>query len=116
MARKYRTTVREEKAVEFTVSIAGIQEYKDAWLAICNNAREYPTDIYKVNNSSWNSNIYVFCNPKSADKAKLWLEQFGEVTNIDEDKYAVFVDVSCEYTGNFDDDYIDSEYIFGELD
>lgn len=115
MARKYRTTVREEKAVEFTVSIQDIQEYKDAWLAICNNAREYPEDIYKVYNS-YNSNIYVMCNPESASSTRSWLSQFGEITSEDGDKYVVLVDVSCDYTKSFDEDYIDCEYVFGELD
>ena len=115
MARSYRTQVREVKAVEYTLKVEGLDSYKDAWLIINNNAREYPDTICKVRNSS-NSNIYVLCPANSESDTKSWLEQFGEVTNVDEDKVAVFVDVSCEYTGNFDDDYIDSEYIFGELD
>lgn len=113
MARKYHTQVREVKAVEYTLKVKGLEAYKDAWLIINNNAREYPDTIYRVSNTS-NSNIYVLCPADSSLKS--WLEQFGEITNIDENKVAVFVDVSCEYTSSFDEDYVDSEYIFGELD
>lgn len=113
MARRYRTNVREEKAVEYTLQIIGLEQYKNAWLVINNNAREFPDSIYKVSNTA-GSNIYVLCPANSAANTKEWLEQFGEITNVDEDKVAVFVDVCCEYTKSFDEDYVDSEYILGE--
>ena len=115
MARKYHTHVREVKAVEYTLRVEGLEQYKDAWLIINNNAREYPDTILKVSNTA-NSNIYVLCPADSDADTKSWLEQFGEVTNVNEDKVAVFVDVTCDYTESFDKDYIDSDYIFGELD
>lgn len=115
MARKYHTTVREEKAVEIIVEVNNFEEYKNAWLIICNNAREYSDTIYKVSNAN-NSNIYVLCNPDSAESTRSWLSQFGEIIQEGYEKVAVFVDVSCDYTKSFDEDYIDSEYVFGETD
>lgn len=114
MARKYRTHVREVKAVEYRVTVTNMEEYKNAWLIINNNAREYPDTIFKVCNNSHND-IYVLCPADSDCDNKSWLSQFGEV-QVNEDKYAVFVDVECDYTKSFDEDYVDAEYILGETD
>ena len=113
MARKYRTHIREEKAVEFRVTVEDLNSYKDAWLIISNNARCYSDSIYQVRNND-RDDIYVMSNPKTAKETESFLLQLGEVTRND-DKYVVFVDVECEYS-DFDKDYIDSEYVLGELD
>lgn len=113
MARKYRTYVREEKAVEFRVTVPDLEKYKEAWLTINNNAREYPSSIYKVWNNS-HDDIYVLCPADSHCDTESWLEQFGTVTRND-DKVAVFVDIECDYS-DFDKDYVDSEYVLGDCD
>lgn len=113
MARKYLTHIREEKAVEFRVTVDGLEAYKEAWLIISNNARCYPDSFYQVRNND-HDDIYVMSNPKSAKEAESFLSQFGEITRND-DKYVVFVDVECDYS-DFDKDYIDSEYVIGETD
>lgn len=113
MARKYRTYVREEKAVEFRLTIEDLEEYKNAWLIINNNVRCYHDIFYKVWNND-QSDIYVLCNHEDSKEVEEFLSQFGEITYT-QDKYVAFVDVECDYS-DFDKDYIDSEYVFGELD
>lgn len=113
MARRYRAHIREKKAKEFVVTVKGLEEYKNAWLIINNNAREYPDSIYKVSNNS-HDDIYVLCPADSKADTKSWLEQFGEV-KVYEDKIAVIVDVECDYDA-FDLDYVDSELVLGEFD
>lgn len=114
MARKYSTHIREEKAVELAVEVKGLENYKNAWLVINNNAREYPKAIYKVSNNS-HDDIFVCCSPSEEKSIMEFLEQFGEVRVINDiDKYVVFVDVECDYD-DFDKDYIDEEYVFGEI-
>lgn len=114
MARKYRTQVREVKAVEYVVTVLNLEDYKNAWLIICNNAREYPDSILKVGNNS-SDDIFVLCPADSNCDTKSWLSQFGEVKAY-EDKIAVMIDIDCDYTESFDKDYIDSEYVIGETD
>lgn len=114
MARRYKTYTREEKAVEFRVTVEGLEEYKDAWLIIWNNARTYPETMYKVANDS-TSMITVLANPEHRVAVGEFLSQFGEVKESDEDKYVVFVDVESIFD-DWDKDYVDYEYVFGELD
>lgn len=115
MARKYKAYFEEKKAVEYSIDIPDLEKYKDAWLVLCNNAREYPKDIFKVSNNS-SSTIYVLANPDSNIDFKSWLSQFSEDIKEYHDKVAVVIDVECDYTKSFDEDYIDSEYVLGETD
>lgn len=114
MARKYHTQIREEKAVEFTLTVPNLEEYKNAWLIINNNMRCYPDTFYQIRNND-HDNIFVLCSPQSANSIGEFLSQFGEVERNDDEKIAVFVDIECDYD-DFDEDYIDSEYVFGEID
>lgn len=114
MARRYRTRVTEKKAVEFTLRVEGLDKYKDVWLTLSNNAREYPDTLYKLSNNS-GSNIYVVVEPSRAESHKEWLSQFGEIIEENHNKIVAVVDIYCEY-GDFDRDYIDCDYVFGEAD
>lgn len=68
-----------EEAVQFVVELPeALNEYAMHWLAICNNAREYPKDFLKVENASGN-NVYVACPKSSAKSMKDFLEWHGEV-------------------------------------
>lgn len=113
MARKYNTEVREKKAVEFVLTIEDFEKYKTAWLAICNNLRAEKEIVWKVFNNS-GDDIYVIANAEHRDDVKKWLSKFGPIT-VENDITAVFVDVWCDY-GNFDKDYIYSEYVLGDVD
>lgn len=115
MARKYKAYFEEKKAIEYSLNIEGLDKYKDVWLILCNNAREYPKDIYRVSNNS-SSTIYILTNPDSSIDFKSWLSQFSEDITENQDKVAVVIDVECDYTKSFDEDYIDSEYVLGETD
>lgn len=114
MARKYRTHVREEKAVEFILTITDLEEYKNAWLILSNHVRVYKDTFYKVSNNE-GDNIYVLCSEDSEKDVESFLSQFGELRECKEKKLAVFVDVDCDFS-NFDEDYIDYEYVFGDTD
>lgn len=112
MARHYYTNIKEKKAIEYVLTIENLEEYKNAWLTLCNNAREYPDTIYNISNNS-KSDIFVLMNPKN-EYNEIWLEQFGTITNINKDTYAIVVEVECEYD-NFDKDYIDSTCVLKEV-
>lgn len=113
MARKYFTDIREEEAVEFRIDIPDLEEYKNAWLVICNNARINRQVLYKVSNNDADS-IYVTACRDERKNVRDWLSLFGEI-QYEEETVAVFIDITCEYD-NFDKDYVDSEYILGETD
>lgn len=67
---KEKLSFERKEAVLLTVDFSGsIEEYALAWLKLTNNAREYGNMIWHISNSSGN-NVYVICNPKSADAVK----------------------------------------------
>lgn len=67
---KEKLRIERKEAVMLTVDFSGtIEEYALAWLKLTNNAREYGNMIWKISNSSGN-NVYVICNPKSAEAVK----------------------------------------------
>ena len=77
---KLRFEAKLEEAVQFEVTLPGdIKTYSANFLAIVNNAREYPREFYKVENNSGNE-VYVTCPKSSADAVKHFLEWKGEIT------------------------------------
>ena len=108
---KEKISFERKEAVMLTVDFSGtIEEYAMAWLKLTNNAREYSNMIWKISNCSGN-NVFVYCNPKSADTVKEFctgivsfyheeddsIHSIGKV--IDEQKITVGVPVyECEST------------------
>lgn len=67
---KEKLRIERKEAVMLTVDFSGtIEEYALAWLKLTNNVREYNNMIWKISNSRGN-NVYVICNPKSAEAVK----------------------------------------------
>lgn len=69
-----------EEAKQVVVNVKGLENYKDALLAIINTVRVNP-ELYQVTNDSGNS-IYVTCETESVEETKQFLEQFGEITEV----------------------------------
>ena len=68
---KEKLTFERKEAVVLTVDFSGTtEEYALAWLRLTNNAREYSNMIWKISNTSGSNNVYVICNPKSAEAIK----------------------------------------------
>ena len=75
---KEKLYIERRKAVLLTVDFSGkhsdgeekIKEYALAWLKLTNNAREYKGMIWKIENNRHDNNVYVWCNPKSAENIK----------------------------------------------
>ena len=83
---KEKMYFERKKAVLLTVDFSGtIEEYAMAWLKLTNNAREYGNMIWKIENCSGN-NVYVYCNPKSADAVKDFCEGIYVSYHEDEEK------------------------------
>jgi hypothetical protein len=81
-----------------------IQKYATDFLAIYNNAKSDP-DLYKVYNDYANG-VYLVCNPDVKDAAVKFLEQFGEVVNVE------FVKLVKPYVECFEyPDDIDVEFL-----
>ena len=77
----------KEKATKISVSIEkDVREYALAFLHIWNNAREYPNMFYKVENNSGNS-VFVTCNSKYTEEIKEYLQNFGEIWDVEEIDY-----------------------------
>ena len=67
---KEKIRFERKEAVRLTVDFSGkIEDYALAWWKLTNNAREYPDMIWKISNDR-GSNVYVICNPKSAESVK----------------------------------------------
>lgn len=78
--------IERKKAVLLTVDFSGrIDEYALAWLKLTNNAREYPKMIWRIENGR-GDNVYVYCNPKSADSIKEFVTGIVGCYREDEDK------------------------------
>lgn len=87
----------KQKAIQFSVNLEGdTQKYALSFLHIWNNAREYPNMFYKVGNNSGND-VFVTCNPKYQKEIKEYLEQFGEIWDMEEINYMV---ISATYDRN----------------
>ena len=85
----------KEKAVQIAVNLDGdIQKYALSFLHIWNNAREYPSTFYKVENISASNAVFVTCNPDDVEKVKEYLEQFGEICYMEEINWFV---ISANY-------------------
>lgn len=78
--------IERKKAVLLTVDFSGrIDEYALAWLKLTNNAREYPKMIWHISNDRDN-NVYIYCNPKSAENIKEFVTGIVGCYREDEDK------------------------------
>lgn len=74
-----------EKENGFTICVdvhGCIAEYARAFLAIWNNAREYPDTIAHVDNCHDNR-IYVTVYERAKERAIEWLSDFGDIKHID---------------------------------
>lgn len=72
-----------EEAVQFSLDIdKPVNEYAINLLVIINNAREYPKEFYKVENTRSNV-ILVTCPMESQECVKEFLEQFGTIKRTD---------------------------------
>ena len=79
---KEKISFERKEAVMLTVDFSGkIEDYALAWLKLTNNAREYDNMIWKISNGR-DSNVYVICNPKSAEAVKDFCT--GIITSYDE--------------------------------
>lgn len=80
---KEKLTIKRRKAILLTVDISGkhsdgnerLKEYALAWLKLTNNAREYDSMIWKIENNRHNENVYVWCNPKYAENIRAFCNQ-----------------------------------------
>ena len=77
MIRETNLSVWREAAKEVVVEVKGLDDYKDAWLTICNNVR-VDRRLITVENDSKN-NIYVTCVSGEEEATMEWLSQFGEI-------------------------------------
>lgn len=100
MLKENLTFERKRAAViiaDFSAPV--IEGYAMAWLKLCNNAREYKSIIWKIENDR-NNNVYVWCNPDRKDEVVDFLTGIvncykdQEVTSIGK-----VIDVSEEVIG-----------------
>lgn len=75
-----KLTAVVEEAIMLAVEVKDLEEYKEALTIIFNNVRD-KRELYRVTND-YNTRIYVDVEPESADYAKDWLNQWGEVKVI----------------------------------
>lgn len=90
-------TIEFEKttAVRIKVNVEGtIEQYATAFLAIYNNVKSSSKLLKMYNNYS--NGIYLVCEANEKDNAIDFLEQFGEITNVDT------VKVIQPYLNNYD--------------
>ena len=74
-----------ERTNGFTICInvhGNVDEYAKNFLAIYNNAREYPDTIAHVENC-YDNRVYVTVYEKAKERAMEWLEQFGEIKSVE---------------------------------
>lgn len=72
-----------EEAVRFSLDIdKPVNEYAMSLLVIINNAREYPHEFYKVENTSSNA-VLVTCSKESQESVKDFLEWHGKITRTE---------------------------------
>ena len=75
------TTIRLHASIEeaytVTVTVKGLEAYKDAFLIISNNVRNWP-QLLKVEQNNGDE-IFVTCVDSWATQTEEWLRQFGEV-------------------------------------
>lgn len=66
---KEELTFERKRAAVITADFSApvIEGYAMAWLKLCNNAREYKSIIWKIENDR-NNNVYVWCNPNRKDE------------------------------------------------
>lgn len=66
---KEELTFKRKRAAVITADFSApvIEGYAMAWLKLCNNAREYKSIIWKIENDR-NNNVYVWCNPNRKDE------------------------------------------------
>ena len=73
----------KENGFEICVNIRGnIDEYAKAFLTICNNAREYPDTIARVENC-YDNRVYVTVYERAKERAIKWLSDFGDIKHVD---------------------------------
>lgn len=85
-----------EKQNGFTICVnvhGGVDEYAKNFLAIYNNAREYPNTIAHVENF-YDNRVFVTVYEKAKERAVEWLKQFGEIKEIAE---CDIITISAEY-------------------
>ena len=83
---KEKIRFERKEAVMLTVDFSGsIENYALAWLKLTNNAREYSSMIWHISNDKGN-NVYVICNPDSAESVKDFCEGIIVTYNEKEDK------------------------------
>ena len=74
-----------EKENGFTICVnirGNIDEYAKAFLTICNNAREYPDTIARVENC-YDNRVYVTVYERAKERAIKWLSDFGDIKHVD---------------------------------
>lgn len=93
---KERLTFERKKAILLTVEFKGtIEEYAMAWLKLTNNAREYSDMIWKIHNCS-GSEVFVYCNPKSAEAVKDFCTGIVAIYNKEKDEVHYIGEVISE--------------------
>ena len=74
-----------EKQNGFTICVnvhGNVDEYAKNFLAIYNNAREYPDTIARVENN-YDNRVYVTVYENAKERAVEWLSDFGEIKNVE---------------------------------
>ena len=73
-----------------------LEEYAKAFLAIFNNVRE-SKDLIEVTNSSYSHKVWITCKENVKNQAVSWLEQFGEIDEIDKVLLVGLEEVDVDY-------------------
>ena len=102
-----------EKQNGFTICVnvhGNVDEYAKKFLAIYNNAREYPDTIAHVENS-YDNRVYVTVYENAKERAVKWLSDFGEIKSVEScDIFKIYAEYP--YSRTFFNEKKDSEPIF----
>ena len=102
-----------EKENGFTICVnvlGNVDEYAKSFLAIYNNAREYPNTIARVENS-YDNRVYVTVYEQEKERAVKWLEQFDEIKDVSPcDVFKVYAEYP--YSRRFFNEHKDEDPVF----
>ena len=102
-----------EKQNGYTICVnvhGNVDEYAKNFLAIYNNAREYPDTIAHVENN-YDNRVYVTVYEKAKEHGVKWLEQFGEIKSVEScDIFKIYAEYP--YSQKFYNDKKDGNPVF----
>lgn len=83
------------------LAAGGLEEYTKTFLAVFNTMRDN-SELYHINNYSWNDEITVYCSIDMENKIVNYLSQFGTVVSVEDvDLYLPYEDETNQNTQVF---------------